>query len=230
MEKLQTSLKLAYGIGFASRGIKDGLFQLFLFFYFSQVLGLDADLAGLSSLIALIFDAVSDPLVGLISDKWKSSKWGRRHPFMLVSAFPLGVFTWMLFSPPNGLEQSGLFWWLTGFNILVRIALTFFVVPHISLGAELTTDYKERTSVTAYRVLFAAFLSPIVMIIGYTFYFVPTENISNGLLNVDAYPQFALLCGALMTISILISTWTTRKVIPNLPQPSEFQNQLTALQ
>lgn len=227
MQKLSVGTKTLYGLGFASRGIKDGLFQLFLFFYFSQVLGLDAELAGLSSLIALIFDAVSDPLVGLISDKWTSQKWGRRHPFMFASAIPLGIFSWLLFFPPAGLDQMGLFWWLTGFAILVRIALTFFVVPFISLGAELSTDYKERTSITASRLMFAAFLSPVVMILGYVGYFVPTETYANGLLNQAAYPKFALLCGGLMTFFILISTWGTRHVIPNLPKPSAYQNQLT---
>ncbi len=228
MQKLALSIKILYGLGFASRGIKDGLFQLFLFFYFSQVLGLDAELAGLSSLIALVFDAVSDPLVGLISDKWQSKKWGRRHPFMFVSAIPLGVFSWLLFSPMEGLGQSGLFWWLTGFSVLVRLALTLFAVPFISLGAELSTDYKERTSITASRLMFAAFLSPVVMIIGYLVYFVPTAEYANGLLNKAAYPKFALLCSILMVAFILISTWGTRKVIPHLPKPSAFQNQMTS--
>lgn len=218
---------MLYGLGFSARGIKDGLFQLFLFFYFSQVLGLDAALAGTASVIALVFDAISDPLVGLISDKWESKKWGRRHPFMFVSAIPLGVLVWLLFAPPEGLGQMGLFWWLTVVSILVRIALTFFAVPFISLGAELTTDYKERTTVTAYRLMFAAFLSPVVMILGYTLYFVPTEEISNGLLNQAAYPQFALLCGILMTLFVLVSTWGTREVIPHLPKPSSYQSQMT---
>ena len=230
MKNLTLNIKLFYGLGLASRGIKDGLFQLFLFFYFSQVLGLDPELAGLSSLIALVFDAISDPLVGLMSDKWQSKKWGRRHPFMFASAIPLGLFTWFLFAPPEGLDQTGLFWWLTGFAILVRFALTLFNVPYISLGAELSTDYKERTSITAIRLVFATLFSVIVMIVGYLYYFVPTEEYSNGLLNKDAYPTFALLCGVLMAIFIVISAWGTRKIIPNLPQPSAFQNQLTTRQ
>lgn len=227
MKNLTLNTKLFYGLGLASRGIKDGLFQLFLFFYFSQVLGLDPELAGLSSLVALVFDAVSDPVVGLLSDKWESKKWGRRHPFMFVSALPLALFTWILFSPPEGLGQAGLFWWLTIFAILVRFALTLFNVPYVSLGAELSEDYKERTSITAIRLLFATVFSVIVMIIGYLFYFVPTEEYSNGLLNKAAYPVFAFLCGLLMAIFILMSAWGTRNVIPNLPKPSAFQNQLT---
>ena len=124
----------------------------------------------------------------------------------------------------------GLFGWLTTFSILVRFALTLFNVPYISLGAELSTDYKERTSITAIRLVFATLFSVIVMIIGYLFYFVPTEEYTNGLLNKAAYPTFALLCGVLMSLFILISAWGTRKIIPQLPQPSAFQNQLTTRQ
>jgi len=228
MAQLSTSTKMLYGLGFSARGIKDGMFQLFLFFYFSQVLGLDAALAGTASVIALLFDAVSDPLVGLISDKWQSRKWGRRHPFMFASALPLGVFSWLLFAPPAGLDQSGLFLWLTTFSVLVRLALTFFLVPHISLGAELTTDYQERTVVTSYRIMFAAFVSPVIMIIGFLGYFRPSPAHTNGLFNIGAYPDFALLCGILMVVSILISAWGTRHVIPTLPQPSEAQLGMSA--
>jgi len=230
MNKIPIEIKLFYGLGRGSIGIKDGLFQLFLFFYFSQVLGLDPELAGLSSLVSLGFDAISDPLVGVISDQWKSKKWGRRHPFIFASALPLGFFICLLFSPPDGLGQSGLFAWLTSFSILVRAALTLFNVPYISLGAELSTDYKERTSITAIRLMFSALFSVVVMITGYVFYFNPTEEFSNGLLNKGAYPNFAFLCGTMMAIIILISGWGTRKTIPHLPQPSVSQNQLTTRQ
>lgn len=230
MKGLTTTTKVLYGLGFSSRGIKDGLFQIFLFFYFSQVLGLDAALAGTASLVALLFDAVSDPLVGLWSDKWKSEKWGRRHPFMLVSALPLGIFTYLLFAPPESLGQNGLFWWMLAFSVLVRLALTFFIVPHMSLGAELTTDYKERTSVTAYRIMFAAFISPVIMIIGFLFYFPATEEYSNGLFNKAGYPDFALLCSVLMVIVILICVFGTRNVIPHLPKLSSAQEKMSTSQ
>ncbi len=206
-----------YGVGFSARGIKDGLFQIFLFFYFNQVLGLDPTLAGSASLIALLFDAVTDPFVGLMSDRYSSKRWGRRHPFMVWSAIPLGLFSYLLFQPPAGIGQIGLFVWLTVFSILVRVALTFFVVPHISLGAELTEDYNERTSVTAYRIMFAALVAPIVMIIGFTQFFESVDGV-NGMFNAASYPRFALFCAILMITSILIMVWGTRHVIPSLPQ------------
>jgi len=219
--KLPIGTKLSYGLGFASQGIKDGLFQVFLFFYYSQVLGLDPALTGVATLIALAFDAISDPLVGNWSDNMQSGKWGRRHPWMFASAIPLGLSIYFIFLPPESLDQMGLFWWLTILTILVRVSLTLFIVPAMSLGAELSDDYEERTSITSSRIAIAAFISPVVLIIGYVVYFVPTETYSNGLLNPAAYPRFALLCAILIVISVLYSTWSTKKYIPSLPKKSE---------
>ena len=230
MNKLATGTKLFYGFGFAAQGIKDGLFQLFLIYYFNNVMGLDPALAGASALIALLFDAVSDPLVGILSDKYKSEKWGRRHPFMFWSAIPFGVFIWLLFMPPEGLGQMGLFYWMTAFTILVRIALTFFLVPGSSLGAELSTDFHERTSITSYRIMFASLFPAIIIFLGLGAFFTPTEPGGNGLFNKAAYPQFSFFCGVLIVFIILISTWGTRKSIPYLPKPTDEQQRLTFFQ
>lgn len=218
--KLSNRVKLLYGFGFSSQGIKDGLFQVFLFFYFSQVLGLDPALTGAATIIALLFDAVSDPLVGIVSDRWISKKWGRRHPFMLASAFPLGIFTWLLFMPPADISQTGLFWWLTIFTILVRLSLTLFQVPAMSLGAELSKDYEERTSITSYRIMFGTLFSTITIMAGFIYFFAPTEEYARGLMNPHAYPKYALFCAVLIIITILISTLGTKETIPTLPKPS----------
>lgn len=208
--------KFFYGIGFASQGIKDGLFQVFLFFYYSQILGLDAALTGTATIIALFFDAISDPLVGVISDNWTSKKWGKRHPFMFLSAIPLGLSIYFLFLPPESSGQMGLFWWLTVFTILVRFSLTLFIVPAMSLGAELSTDYEERTSITSVRIMFGTFFSMVTIILGFVYYFVPTEEVVRGLMNQSAYAPFALMCAFLIVVVIFISTWGTKNEIPRL--------------
>lgn len=228
--KLSAGTKLLYGLGFSSQGIKDGLFQVFLFFYFTQILGLDPALTGASTLIALMFDAVSDPLVGVISDGWKSKKWGRRHPFMFLSALPLGLFIWLLFLPPEGLGQSGLFLWMTGFTILVRLSLTLFIVPAMSLGAELSTDYEERTSITSYRIMFGALMATVTIVIGFAVYFVPTAEYERGLMNAAAYPKFAMLSALLIIATIVISTWGTRKQIPRLQAQNTSSKRITIKQ
>ena len=113
MLKLTFLTKVAYGTGQMSQGVKDTAFQSFVVFYFSQVLGMPAIIAGLAALIALLVDAITDPLMGDISDNWHS-KLGRRHPFMIAAVIPYPLSLYMLFTPPAGLDQQGLFLWLVG--------------------------------------------------------------------------------------------------------------------
>jgi hypothetical protein len=110
---MKTMLKLGYGAGQTSSGVKNATFTIFLFFYFNQVLGLSGGLAGMASLLALIVDAITDPMVGQLSDRYKSL-WGRRHPFMLIGTLPFGIAIYLLFAPPAGLDESGLFAWMLG--------------------------------------------------------------------------------------------------------------------
>ena len=79
------SSKLAFGIGQYAEGLKNTAFSLFILFYYNQVLGLSGTLAGAALFIALLFDAITDPLAGSLSDNFKS-RLGRRHPFMHLSA------------------------------------------------------------------------------------------------------------------------------------------------
>ena len=102
---------------------------------------------------AVVFDAISDPVMGSISDRWHS-RLGRRHPFLYLSALPLGFCFFAVYSPPEGLEQIGLFLWFTVFTIGLRISLTFYHVPHLALGAELSDDYKERSVIYGYNSIF----------------------------------------------------------------------------
>ena len=96
---LSVRTKVFYGLGFVSVGIKDVLYTLFVFFYYNQVLGLDPLYTGLATFISLFFDAFSDPIIGALSDNSQNRKWGRRHPFMFLSALPLGISIWLLFNP-----------------------------------------------------------------------------------------------------------------------------------
>ena len=183
---VNSKTKFFYGLGFISVGIKDVLYSIFVFFYFSQILGLDPIYTGSATLIAIMFDAISDPIIGSISDNFKSTKWGRRHPIMLMSAFPLGLSTYLLFLPPNGISEFDLFLWMTIFSILIRLFLTLFLVPGMSLGAELSSDYDERTVITSFRIMFTTLVSPFVCLFGLVFIFIPKEGMSTGLLNNEA--------------------------------------------
>ena len=215
---MRTSLKLGYGVGQIGTGAKNTAFSIFLFFYYNQVLGVPGSLAGMASLIALIVDAVTDPMVGQLSDRFKS-RWGRRHPFMLFGAIPFGLALYMLFAPPAGLDTNGLVWWLLGFAVLVRTLLTFFYVPHLSLGAEMVRDYHDRTSLIGYRIFFQMGGGLFVTMVGLIVFFSPSEGFANGMLNAASYPSFAIFSGALGSAAMLMSVIATRSTIADLSDP-----------
>jgi Na+/melibiose symporter-like transporter len=215
---MRTALKLGYGIGQIGTGVKNTAFSIFLFFYYNQVLGVPGSLAGMASLLALIVDAVTDPMVGQMSDRFKS-RWGRRHPFMMVGAIPFGFALYLLFAPPAGLDEYGLFAWLLGFAILVRVLLTFFFVPHLSLGAEIVRDYHERTALIGYRMFFQMGGGLFLSMVGLVIFFPPSDAYANGMLNAASYPGFAIFAGTLGTVAMLWSIFATRSTIPLLSEP-----------
>jgi GPH family glycoside/pentoside/hexuronide:cation symporter len=216
MTQLSIHTKFAYGIGQVAEGIKTRGFDFVVFFYFTQVLGLSGSLAGTAVAIALIFDAMSDPIAGHLSDNWKS-KLGRRHPFMYGAALPLAVFWYLLFFPPAGLSQLELFFWFLTFAVAVRASMTLYHVPHMALGAELSDDYVERTSIVQYRTFSSMVGSLGVIALGIYFFFPETPEFSNGMLNPAGYAQFALFSALIMFGTIWYSAYGTRHSIPNLP-------------
>ena len=222
--RLSNKIKFLYGVGFVSVGIKDVLYTLFVFFFYNQVLGLDPFYTGLATFVSLFFDAFSDPFIGTLSDNFRSKKWGRRHPFMLMSAIPLGISIWLLFNPLANMSDFQLFCWLTFFSIVIRFFLTMYIVPAMSLGAELTKDYNERTILTSFRLSFTTALQPIIFFIGIYFFFTDSVGLDTALRNPDAYSPFSLYCGVIVTLSILISSIGTESSIPSLPQNSKNES------
>ena len=215
---MKLSTKMGYGIGQMSDGMKAVSFSTFLFFYYNQVLGLSGSLAGIAALLALFVDAITDPMVGQLSDRYKS-KWGRRHPFMLVGALTFGVAFYILFNPPAGLTEISLFSWMLGWAIAVRLALTLFYVPHLSLGAEMVKDYHQRTSLISYRVFFSYLAGLLLTVIAFTVFFPKSVAFPNGMLNGDSYSGFALFASIVATIAMLWSIYATKSEIPHLSKP-----------
>ena len=139
---------------------------------------------------AVFFDAITDPLTGSLSDGHRS-RWGRRHPFMYGAAVPFAVVFYLLFTPPAGLGQIGLLAWLMLFSVAARGALTLYAVPHMALSAEMTTDYRERTTLAAVRSFFGLGGSISVLLMGFGVFFQPGDGFANSQLNPATYPPFA---------------------------------------
>jgi Na+/melibiose symporter-like transporter len=212
-------VKIFQGIGSTPDTIKNWAFTYLVLFYFERVLGVPATLCGLALFIALCFDAVTDPIVGSISDNWRSARLGRRHPFMYAAAIPLAVCFVCLFNPPEDLGQTGLFLWLVLFAVLIRGFMTLFVIPWTALQAELSQDYVERTTIVSYRFLIGWTVGVTTGVLSYTFIFHATPEFTNGLFNRAGYPQFALWAAAAICVGAVLSTHLTRREIPFLPTP-----------
>ncbi len=214
---LSRATRLWYASGQMAEGIKNESFATFLLFYYNQVLGMPGSLAGLAILISLVFDAVTDPLVGVLSDRTRS-RLGRRHPYLFASAIPLGLTFYLAFSPPEGLGDYGLFAWLLTFTVLCRGSVTLFHVPHLSLGAELTDDYEERTLLVTLR---HAFARSAAIFPGFAFLVLmrPSEAFPDGRFDPAAYPTYALLCSVAMVVLVFGTAWKTRDRVPYLREP-----------
>ena len=110
---LSNKFKVNYSVGAVANGVKTDTFTFFLLFFYSNIIGLNPGLAGSAIFIALCIDAITDPLMGTISDRTNSS-FGRRHPYMFISFIPMSLGYILLFAPRQewDMSQGDLFVWM----------------------------------------------------------------------------------------------------------------------
>jgi Na+/melibiose symporter-like transporter len=218
--RVRLSTKLFYGFGSIAEGTKNTAFNTFLLFYYNQVLGLSGTLSGAAIFVALCVDAITDPLTGSISDNWHSRS-GRRHPFMYTSALPMALSFVALFNPPE-LGQTGLFVWLCICSIGVRASMTLYSIPSNSMVPELTSHYDERTSLVSYRFLFGWMGGLTASLLGFLYFFAPSDGFADGRLDASAYGTFGVACAVMIFAAILICALGTHRLIPQLkPAPEK---------
>lgn len=214
VRRVDLPTKIYYGFGAVANGAKANGFSYLLLFYYSQVIGLRADLVSLGILIALVFDAVSDPLIGYISDNFHS-RWGRRHPFMYASAIPVSIAYYFIWSPPAW-DQTELFLYFVCMAITIRTLITFYEVPATALVSELTDDYDQRTEMLSFRYFFGWWGGLTMAILNYLV-FLPEEK--GGLEYVEGWSNYGFAASIIIFISIFVSTAGTHRHIPTLRKP-----------
>ena len=226
--RLPTRWLIWHGAGQAGHSVQ-GFLLGFLFIYYNQVIELSGTWTGLGLSFAIIADGLSDPIAGSWSDGFRSRRWARRHPFMFASILPIAILTVLLFAPPSGLSEFGLFLWFTITYALMRTALTFYNVPYLALGAEVTNDYQERTRIPVYRAMIGAGAALLVAAIGWNLVFQSTEASPHPQLELDRYPMFAIASALVMAILMALSAWKTMDVIPQLPSSTVAGRRFNAL-
>ncbi len=208
--KLGLFLKLGYGTGQFVESLPTTLMNTFFFFYVTNVCGLSGSLTGLAMFLALAIDAVADPVVGSISDNLRT-RWGRRLPAMAISLLPVAVSIALLFSiPPLG--GMALFAYTLALLLTFRIALSGFIIPYMSLGAELSNDYDERSTIVAFRVIFAMLATLAASVMGFGLFL----NGPKGLLDHANYLQFGWSSAGIVVGGGAIALIASLRALPRL--------------
>jgi len=157
---LRFTEKWGYGAGEFSSSLFWITISFWLMNFITDELGLAASLAGVAILIGKLWDAVTDPLVGQLSDITKS-RWGRRRPWLLFGAIPFGAAFFLMFFSPGLSGQTEIFLWVTFIFMLLCTAYTCAIIPYNSLLPELTSNFNERSALSGYKSVFAVFATAV---------------------------------------------------------------------
>ena len=211
--------KFSFGLGASADNAINWIFNVLAFFYYQQILGLSGALAGTAVAIAICADAVTDPLVGSISDRFRS-KYGRRHPFLFAAPIPLAISIFLIFNPPESFVESqmAMFAWFTVFTVLLRTFQTIFAIPLLAMGAELSTNYIERSKIMSYESLFGLYGYVFMHLVAIIGIFGMLYEGDGGRLYQPAYTPVVLVCCAFVIITIFACAYGTRDQIPTLKQ------------
>ncbi len=201
--------KLVFSIAEAAVGIKNASLNQFLLFFYADVVQLAPALVGTAIALSRFWDALVDPVMGYVSDTTRT-RWGRRRPFVVAAALPLGLSYFLLFVPPRAGGDAVLFVYLLLTYALLFTVFTVFATPYFAWGAELVRDYHERTVLVQTRGLFTI----IGGIIGAT---TPVWIADQFRDQRAGFGAMAAVLGVLIAAAILSSGLAVREVSPAAP-------------
>ena len=202
-DKLSRKIKLGFGVGDLGGNLFFTIIGFWLLNFLTDSFGLAAGAAGTALFIGKMWDAVTDPAVGYLSDR-TYTKWGRRRPYMFVGAIFLFIFMILMFASPNITSQPGKFAWVATIYCLLNTAYTLVNIPYSALTPELTSDFDERTTLNGYRMSFAV----VGTLIG-AGAFLPLVGILGG--GSTGYLITGTIMGAIMALVTMITVITVKE-------------------
>ncbi len=211
------AFRLAYATGTLTFVVKDVAFGAFVLFYYTSIQGVAGNLAGTVLLVAMTWDAVTDPIVGSISDNLRT-RWGRRHPLMLLGALPMAICLYLLFAVPAGLTEWQTLGWMLIVCILLRTFFTLFSVPYLALGAELSSDYVERSSITGLRTVVHWLGAILLTSAAWGLVFQGDGDMDGRMIEAN-YHQFGMIAFVLVILFAATAIGGTSSRIKKLPTP-----------
>lgn len=234
--------KAAFGIGACGETVFLGMFNAFIAIFYNQAIGLSNSLIGLAIMLAMLGDAVSDPVIGMVSDRWRS-RWGRRHPFLFVAPLPIAVSLYGIFNPPlawtaqaandaSSAQQSLLFAWLLVWTVSGRFFLTLYTIPHLALGGELTQHARERSQLFSVNAISGYATGALFAFSAWSFFLSGETVNAQGAtiprhLDPEAYGPLVLTACGLVLTSIWVCAIGTLNQIPRLSSVAVEDNRIT---
>lgn len=212
-QRASKSTSLAWSFGSISVGIKNNLLGVWILYYYNQVLGVDAYLVSIALFIALVVDALSDPLVGVWSDRTRS-RWGRRHPFIYAAIVPFTLSYYLILQDPGDANSSEIFFRLLILMIVMRISMTFYEVPRNALAPELSKDYDQRNALAGYSSAFGWFGGAVI-----SHYVMSAYLLGDSFSDANGYQLLGFWGGLWLFIGTIATSLGTHHKIPDLHEP-----------
>jgi GPH family glycoside/pentoside/hexuronide:cation symporter len=201
--------KIRYGFGELGTNLQNEVVNRYLMFFYADTLHVSPTWVGVMMLLGKGWDAITDPAMGYFSDTTRS-RWGRRRPYVLAGAAPMGLCFYFLFSPPASLSQTGLLWYLLAICLALYTCFTIFTIPYLAWGAELARGYHERTVVVQVRSLLG-------LIGGVAGASVPLMFVTGAVNARDGFGHMGLLLGLIVGAAALV---------PGLTVPDDSRDRL----
>lgn len=221
---LRARTKLLFGMGSLAEGAQTVAFGSYLLIFYNQVMGVPAGIVSAALMASLVIDAISNPILGHVSDNLRS-RWGRRHPFMYAAALPTALCFWLMFNPPQGWSNDALFWYILAVATLGRIAINLYELPSAALTPELSEDYDERTSLMTWRYFFGYVGGLGIATLLFFVLLRSTPQYPAGQLNPEGYHQLGIIGAVVTFAAILICAVGTQARGRMVPQPPARERQ-----
>ena len=204
-----------YALGEGAVSITMNGIANFAMLYYTQVLGLSAAYAGIALSVTTLWDAVTDPVMGHITDNTRS-RFGRRHPYLLWGGLALAVSFFLLWVLPGKFSSaSGIFWCVLLINLVVRTAVTVFVVPYTALGFEICPDYVDRSRLQGVRYFINQVVNLVFGAFAWTLFFkdktADAGSRIDGTLIQSNYLTMGLVLAVASFVMILFCILSTRR-------------------
>ncbi|MBE7074934.1 MAG: MFS transporter [Clostridiales bacterium] len=206
---------MAYGVGNLGYGTISQTMSNFIMFFGTSVLGISGTLVGLAVAFSAFWDGLSDPIVGYISDRYKSKTFGRRLGFMLVATFGMAIFNLLLWSIPQSLSMAFKFIWLLVCLLVMETFNTFFATPYVALGIDIAPDYNDQSSLQGFKTVF--FIIGMVLPTLFMLIFMPSKN-GAGQLVQSGYINISYVTSILCIIAGVICILGTLKRTKEMPE------------